>query len=228
MPASNTLCRYILRTTDADAARAFYASILGHDRTPIVPLHEQAIARGARPHWLGQIEVEDVETSANAFVELGAQRFGPTNAFPNGRQFAVLRDPCGAMISLTSEGPADEAPLPVAWHQLHTADLERSVAVYTKLFGWRSTERVTHPEHGVFQHFTWPNDNADAGAFHDIAGREGRHPHWLFHVRVPSFDRALEQARAAKCLVIGPYTLPSGERVVVIDDPQGAAIALRG
>jgi hypothetical protein len=41
-------------------------------RDVLVPLHEQAIARGARPHWLGFIEVDDVERGAAAFVERGA------------------------------------------------------------------------------------------------------------------------------------------------------------
>ena len=91
------LCRFELRTTDADAARAFYGSILGHERSVIWPLHEQALARGARPHWLGQIGVEgsDFDRVADAFVARGATRLGPTLLRADGSQTAVLRDPGG-------------------------------------------------------------------------------------------------------------------------------------
>lgn len=228
MAPSNTVARYILRTKDADAARAFYAALLGHAGTSIVPLHEQALARGAQPHWFGQIEVDDVEAKAVAFAELGAQRLGPTNAFPDGRKFAMLRDPTGALVGLTSEGPADAAPLPVVWHQLDTNEPERAMQVYATLFGWRASERVTYGEHGAFQHFSWGSGDGDAGFISDIGGRPGRHPHWIFHVRVADLERAVALVRAEGGLVLGEFSLPSGERLAVCDDPQGAGFALRG
>jgi predicted enzyme related to lactoylglutathione lyase len=227
MTASNTFARYTLRTTDVVAARGFYAALLGQERMSIVPLHEQALARGAQAHWLGQIEVEDVEDAARAFAELGAQLMGPVAAFPDGRKFTVLRDPGGAVVGLTSPGPNDE-PQVVVWRQLNTNDLARVSKAYTTLFGWQLTTRVAHPEHGAFQHFAFPGASSDAGAITDITGREGRHAHWLFHFRVADLDRAMDLVRAETGLVLGPFTLPSGERVAVCDDPQGAAFALRG
>jgi catechol 2,3-dioxygenase-like lactoylglutathione lyase family enzyme len=44
---------YALRTSDVARARAFYTAVLGNDDAEIFELHEQAVARGARPHWLG-------------------------------------------------------------------------------------------------------------------------------------------------------------------------------
>jgi predicted enzyme related to lactoylglutathione lyase len=216
-----------LRTTDAPGARAFYAALLGHDRMPIVPLHEQALARGARPHWLGQIEVDDVDTAVRDFTSHGAGPLGPIATFPDGRRFAVLRDPGGAIVGLTSPAPHDE-PQVVVWHQLNTNDRERTMKAYTALFGWRLTQRVIDPEHGEFQHFAWSGAEADAGAIVDIRGRAGRHPHWLFHLHVTELDRALATVRAKSGVALGPFALPNGERLAVCDDPQGAAFALRG
>jgi uncharacterized protein len=224
MSASRAIARYVLRTTDASAAQAFYTALLGHDRMPIVPLHEQALARGARPHWLGQIEVDDVESTARAFAEYGAHVLGPIGTFPDGRSFAVLRDPGGAIIGLTTPAPHDE-PDAVVWRHLHTNDPARVVQAYGTLFGWRLTERVTHPEHGEMQHFAWSGVDADAGAITDIRGLAGRHPHWLFHLRVADLERALATVRAEGGAVLGPFTLPNGERIAVCDDPQGAAFA---
>lgn len=223
----HAMTRFVLRTTDAHAARGFYAALLGHERMPIVALHEQALARGARPHWLGQIEVEDVERTAGAFVELGAEMLGPIGTFPTGRRFAVLRDPGGAIVGLTSPD-VNEEPRAVCWHQLASLDVARATAAYTTLFGWQLTQQITHPEHGVLQHFAWTHGGQDVGTIHDIVGREGRHPHWLFHLRVDSLDRAIDLVRSHHGLVLGPFTLTSGERIAVCDDPQGAAFAIRG
>jgi predicted enzyme related to lactoylglutathione lyase len=201
--------------------------LFGHDRLSIMPLHEQALARGARPHWLGQIEVDDVEASVRAFVEQGADALGPVGTFPDGRRFAVLRDPGGAIVGLTSPGPHDEAAS-IVWHQLSTNDRARVEQAYTKLFGWRLTQVVKHLEHGELQHFAWPGKKGDAGAIVDITGRAERHAGWLFQMPVPDLDRAIATVRDAGGLVLGPFPLPGGERVAVCDDPQGAAFALRG
>jgi uncharacterized protein len=225
--ASHAISRFVLRTTDAPAARTFYSSLLGHDRLSIVPLHEQALARGARPHWLGQVEVDDVETFVRAFVEHGAEALSPVGTFPDGRRFAVLRDPGGAIVGLTSPGPHDETRT-IVWHQLNTNDRARVEKAYTTVFGWHLTQLVTHPEHGDFQQFTWPGGGDDVGAIFDIQGRPGRHAHWLFHLRVDDLDRAVATVREAGGVALGPFPLSNGERVAVCDDPQSAAFALRG
>lgn len=50
-----TFFQIMLRTTDVDAARTFYARVLGPGALDIVLLHEQAIARGVAtsPKWGG-------------------------------------------------------------------------------------------------------------------------------------------------------------------------------
>lgn len=230
LATSHTIARFTLRTTDVPGAAAFYAALLGPALPPIVPLHEQAILRGARSHWLGQIEVPDVESSVRAFLEHGAELLGPAGplaTFPDGRRFAVLRDPGGAIVGLTSPG-GEEEPRVVVWHQLNTNDRKKVEEAYGRVFGWRLTRVVSHPQHGEFQHFAWPSGDAEAGAVVDIQGRSGRHPHWLFHMRVTELDRKLELVRGAGGTALGPFELPDGDRVAVCDDPQGAAFALRG
>jgi hypothetical protein len=56
-------CRYVLRTTDVEAGRRFYAQAIGLEVPPggtagasaleAWPLHERARAAGAPSHWLG-------------------------------------------------------------------------------------------------------------------------------------------------------------------------------
>jgi uncharacterized protein len=220
-------CRLELRTTDADGARAFYRSILGHDRAVIWTLHEQARARGAPPHWLGHLGVDDVERAAEAFVERGATRLGPTRPTSYGGEAAVLRDPGGAIVAVATPPPPNaNASVDAAWHLLHTNDARRTLVDYHELFGWEVQRRVEIPGHGVFHEFAWHTGGPSVGAITNIAGIPGRHPHWLFFFRVDALEPAISATRKAGGLAIEPVVLPSGERVCVCDDPQGAAFAL--
>jgi predicted enzyme related to lactoylglutathione lyase len=227
--APPTFCRFDLRTTDADAARAFYGKLLGHDPAAaaaiVWPLHEEARARGARPHWLGRIATSDAEQSASAFVTRGAMRYGPTMTMRDGGQAAVLRDAGGAVLAVGTP-PADAKPrMEVVWHALNTNDLARAMTDYRELFGWTPTERVD-VEGSTYQQFAWSEGGANVGTMTQIAGMAGRHPHWLFFFAVDALDPAVAFTREAGGLVVDPIVLPSGERACVCDDPQGAAFGL--
>ena len=220
-------CRLDLRTTDADAARAFYRRILGHERVVIWPLHEQALARGARPHWLGQLGVEDVEQAAAAFIERGATRLGPTRPTADGGRVAVLRDPGGAIMGLATAPAADARDdIGAAWQVLHTNDAARATADYCELFGWALTERVDLGQDGAMHPFAWGPGGASVGAIAGIAERPGVHPHWLFFFGVDDLELAITATRAAGGLALEPIVMPSGQRFCACDDPQGAAFGL--
>ena len=215
-----------------DAARRFYASILGDSPSPlnIVKLHEEAVARGARPHWLGFIDVDDVVRTAAAFVERGAMPLGPKWVNREGLEAAVLRDPGGAVVAVakppTSVGN-ERNSLDVAWHLLNTTGVERAKANYGELFGWEFAEPVDLGTLGVFHPFAWERGGTPVGSMSAVEGRSGVHPHWLFHFPVSALDPAISAVRAAGGAVVGPITLPSGERIAICDDPQGAAFAVR-
>lgn len=226
----NCFFRYQLRTTDVDAARAFYARVLGYDDASVVPLHEQALARGARPHWLGFIDVtpHEVDTASAAFVVRGAQPLAPKWINPEGLEAAVMRDPGGAVIALAKppQHHAKGVPHDIAWHILNTHDVERAKANYAEQFGWHFLEPLELDEGGVLHPFAWQASGPEVGAFYDIAKRPEVHPHWLFHFGVPDLGTALEIVKSSGGLAIGPVTLPNGDALAVCDDPQGAAFAL--
>jgi predicted enzyme related to lactoylglutathione lyase len=223
--------QYVLRTTDVAAAAAFYATVLGRADAEIFQLHEEAVARGARPHWLGFLDVTDVaavDATAAAFAARGAMPLGPKWVNGQGLEAAVMRDPGGAVVALgkppATQGAASRPE--VVWHLLNTVDVERTQATYAELFGWDFKSAVDIENHGVFHPFAWLPSGPPVGSLSDIAERPGVHPHWLFHFHVPALEPALDAVRAGGGLVIGPFTMPSGDRVAVCDDPQGAAFAL--
>ncbi len=222
--------RIELRTTNVPAARLFYRALLGDDGADIVPLPAEAQARGARPHWLGHLGVSDVEGVARAFVAEGATSLGPIRRAATGGALAgavaILRDPGGAVVALATPSSAP-VRADVVWHSLNTSDLGRATASYCALMGWQLTDVVDVGPLGRHHQFAWSAGGASVGAMSDIAGRPGVHPHWLFHFRVAALEPALAAVRVAGGLVLDPVTLPSGARVAVCDDPQGAAFALQ-
>jgi predicted enzyme related to lactoylglutathione lyase len=218
-------CRFDLRTTDAAGARDFYARILGHDRSVIWPLHEQALARGAQPHWLGTLGVADAERAATGFVERGATRLGPTPPTGDAGQGVVLRDPGGALLAVATP-PRENTETGVVWHVLNTNNAVQATTNYVEQFGWKPTDRIDLEAHGTFQQFAWHTGGESVGAIGDIAGRPGVHPHWLFFFEVDALDPSIAAVRAAGGSLIEPSTLPNGQRVCVCHDPQGAEFAL--
>jgi predicted enzyme related to lactoylglutathione lyase len=216
--------RFVLRTTAVDVAAAFYEDVLGHSGDGIVALSETALARGAQPHWLGQIGVRDVggvESIVSRFLERGATRLGPPSGIAD---FAVLRDPGGAVVAVTdAPGPSSSG---VVWHQLNTKEPARAVANYSALFGWSVPKEIDLGAFGHHQQLAFGPGEPVAGLISDVAGRPEVHTHWLFFFGVPSLDRALQRVRAHDGFVMGPRTLESGVRIAACDDPQGAGFGL--
>jgi predicted enzyme related to lactoylglutathione lyase len=221
-------CRFELRTKNLAEARAFYLQVLGEGGagSDIVPLPEGAAARGVPAHWLGHLGVDDVEGAARGLVERGASRLGPTRPTADGGQVAILRGVGGAVVAVATP-PSAAVRTDVIWHHLNTTDLAGAMASYCEVFGWQLTERLELGAAGVYQWFAWQAGGASMGSMADIGQRPGMHPHWLFHFRVPALEPAMEAVRAAGGSVLDPVVVPSGDRIAVCDDPQGAAFALR-
>ena len=139
-----------------------------------------------------------------------------------------MRDPGGAIVALAKPGPGGPLPGPqIAWYSLNTADVQRAKANYGELFGWAFAPQEDLGSLGGFHPFAGERGAPLVGSMSDIAGREGVHPHWLFHFRVRALGPAVEAVKGAGGKVFGPFTLPSGEQLAICDDPQGAAFAIR-
>lgn len=233
---------YELRTTDPEAAAPFYSAVAGwevqrreggflfHRRgEPLAGLSllpEQARARGAPANWLGLISVPDVEEVTQRLIAAGAERLGPVRRDGAG-DLAVLRAPQGEVIGLGSgaRGPSRA----VAWHELHTADAERSWSLYSGLLGWSSTEEPAPlADIGPYRTFAWEESGDSVGGMSSLARRPQIHPHWLYYLEVADLDQALAQVGALGGRIAdGPRTLAGGDRTAYCEDAQGAAFGLR-
>lgn len=218
------LSRFILRTTDVAAATAFYDAVIGRRGDGVLPLHEAALARGARPHWLGHVRVSELggaEAVAARFVERGATRLGPG---PGVADFVILRDPGGAIVALTDATGGSAAG--VVWHQLNTQRPAAAVENYAALFGWSFGEKLDLGPLGRHQRFAFGSGEANAGLVSDVEGRPNVHSHWLYFFSVPSLDVAVARVKEHGGIVLGPLVLPNGVRIAACDDPQGAAFGM--
>jgi predicted enzyme related to lactoylglutathione lyase len=249
MSILDRFCWYELRTTNPDAARAFYAEVAGWRAEPtgassvfragelrvggLVELPERARALGAPPHWLGQLGVHDLDASVQRWIERGGQALGPAQQAADGRRVAVVRDPQGAVLALCSRGDAwgqgdAWSREGVAWHELHTTDHAQAWSVYAELFGWKATEALhLGPEMGPYQMFSWAGADRSVGAMASTARAPHIHTHWLFYLTVADLDASLARVRSLGGTVVnGPMQVRGGDRVAQCEDPQGAAFAL--
>jgi len=230
---------YELRTTDVTAAQAFYADVLevrgsqgllyASDQpvASISPLPERAAARGAPAHWLGHVGVGDVDGAAQRMVAAGGELLGPVRRAPEGDLLAIVRDPLGAVLALSSKRePCSPA---VAWHELHTREREQAWSLYAEIFGWHLTETLDLGlEAGPYQMFAWDAASPSVGAMLDSARLPGIHTHWLFYFSVGDLEAALARVRSRGGRIAqGPPSAPGSDRIAYIEDPQGAAFGLR-
>jgi predicted enzyme related to lactoylglutathione lyase len=243
---------YELATTDVEAAKAFYATVVGWDTqdasvpqqpytlfttkgasvSGVMRLPDDARKLGYRPSWLGYVGVDDVDAAAARIEELGGAVHVPPRDIPNISRFAVAIDPQMATIAVLKwltpgqEQPADlSAPGHVGWHELLAADWEKALAFYGALFGWRHAHTDAGAM-GTYQVF--------AAEGHTIGGMYTKPvgvpvPFWLFYFNTGDIDAAVSRVKAARGQILhGPIEVPGGNWIVQCTDPQGAIFALMG
>lgn len=211
--------RHELRTTDVTSAAAFYANVLGQP-VDIVPLSPEAIARGAKPMWLGIIAAgEAAAQSADSFVRHGGQRLGP----PNASGVTIVRDPGGAVVAFAAEASGVCRP---AWHHLVCHSPSTVARVYAEVCGWSLRGEEPLGALGSQIRFAFDSTSDVQGGVSDVNGRPGLHPHWTWFFGVPDVHDAVRSVRASGGLALDPVQLPGGKWVAACDDPQGAAFGL--
>jgi predicted enzyme related to lactoylglutathione lyase len=113
-----------------------------------------------------------------------------------------------------------------SWNELLTRDPDAALEFYRKLFGWTS-EPMQMPA-GVY-HVVKANGSAVGGimSMPKTAAAGGMPPMWGSYVTVDDVDAAATKAVELGARVVhGPEDIPNVGRIVVIVDPQGAAINL--
>jgi predicted enzyme related to lactoylglutathione lyase len=244
---------YELMTTDREAAKAFYAAVVGWGAQDVsmpgtaytlftaggalisglVELSEDARKMGVRPSWLGYVAVDDVDASAERVKQLGGALHVPPMEVPNISRFSITADPQMATIALLKwlDGgqapPAElDAPGRVSWHELVAADWEAAFAFYRELFGWQKAEADTGGPAGTYQLFSAAGQTI-GGMFTKPVVEPV--PFWLYYFNVGDIDAAIRRVTASGGTILnGPIEVPGKRWIARCADPQGAMFALAG
>lgn len=118
---------------------------------------------------------------------------------------------------------ADESPF--IWHELVTADQEKSGAFYAELFGWSRNEVDSGP-FGVYTLFQ--KDGQDvAGMMNPTPDTVGQVPFWHCYFAVEDVDDCARRTSAlGGKVLVEPYDIPDVGRVGLVADPTGAVTHL--
>jgi len=249
---------YELMTTDADGAKDFYDAVVGWNfgepaaeyngyrmintsdgsfAGGVMTINDEMQQHGARPTWLGYVNVPDVDSKVASIEAAGGKTFMAPTDIPNVGRIAMVTDPQGApfyvMKPIPPEGRENEpstvfSPTDLgrcAWNELSSSDPVAARKFYGDQFGWTTDNFMPMGEYGEYRFID--HQGLTLGA---IAGTmAGQRPHWRYYFKVPSVGRAKETAEAkGGKIVMGPMEVPGGDHIIIGIDPQGAEFALVG
>jgi predicted enzyme related to lactoylglutathione lyase len=249
---------YELMTPDPDGAKAFYDAVVGWTIDPtssfpngyrmigrsdgksaggILPLSSEMAEHGARPTWLGYINVDDVDQATASIEQAGGRTHIAPTDIPNVGRIAMVADPQGAPFYVMKPTPPADDPdarsdvfspdseQRVGWNELQTSDVDAARRFYAAQFGWESGEFMDMGEMGQYRFFD--HHGLRLGAVFNASN--GQPSHFRYYIRVPSISAATKTAQEnGGTIHMGPHQVPTGDWIVIGSDPQGAEFALVG
>lgn len=248
---------YELMTSDPAGAAAFYGAVVGWtiashadpaagdmdyrmigrsdggNAGGVLALNADMLAGGARPIWIGYLEVDDVDAAVDAIKADGGAVQMPATDLPVGR-IAMVTDPQGApfyiMDPIPPEGGGESdvfsvtEPQRVRWNELSTSDPDAVVAFYTKHFGWGQEGEMDMGEMGAYRFIQ--RGDVGLGAVMPLMTPA---PMWSYYIGVDDIDRAYAEVKAGGGTITSePMEIPGGEYAMNAIDPQGAHVGFVG
>lgn len=249
---------YELMSADPEGSKAFYEAVVpgwtigepigggqdyrmigrsdGGNAGGVFGLTEEMRQNGARPIWMGYVGVDDVDATISQVEAKGGTTLMPAFDIPQGR-IAMVADPQGnpfyVMRPIPPEGKAErfsdvfspDAEQRVAWNELATSDPAGARDFYGELFGWNSDEFMPMGDMGDYRFLA--NDGERIGALCPV--QPGCPSGWRYYIRVPSISKSVEAVKSGGGVVtMGPQEVPTGDHIIIGNDPQGAEFALVG
>lgn len=235
-------------TKDPKAAIAFYSEVVGWKTQPfgeggeyvmwlgsqgpmggVMKLPDDAAKMGAPPHWMGDIQVDDVDATAALAKKLGGKVYKEPSDIPTVGRFAVLADPQGASFAIFK--PASAMPRhdvsqqgEFCWNELMTSDSVAALGFYTELFGWKVLQEMDMGPMGTYRIFGLGEDRI--GGMMTSPPGAPMPPMWIYYAETSDLDAAIGRATKMGAKVMnGPMEVPGG-RFAQLLDPQGAGFAL--
>jgi len=247
---------YELMTSDQDAAIDFYRKVVGWNADQIVStpdgqrytilsagergiggvlqISEAMRTGGARPGWLGYVQVADTDAAAASIAEAGGAVHMPPTDIPETGRFALVADPGGAFFYVMTPTPREGEPPPeadptspglVGWRELYAGDGEKAAfAFYSGQFGWETMQEMDMGPMGTYRIFG-RGDEQMGGMMDKPADMPA--PTWGYYFNVDGIDAAIGRITGnGGQVLMDPHEVPGGSWIVQAVDPQGAKFAL--
>ena len=246
-----TFCWVDLATSDAEAAKKFYAEVFGWTATdePAGPdmvytrlsyggksvgalykLTKEMLDKRIPPHWMSYVTVANADESAVRARELGAKlQMEPFDVMDVGRM-TVIQDPTGAHFAIWQPGEHAGAglvnePVSFCWNELLTRDIEVAKAFYSSLFGWEINAAGDSP----VEYYGISNAGRMNGGIISWMKEMGDvPPNWGVYFSVRDCDASVERVmELGGRLIVPPRDIGPG-RFAVVADPAGAPVCELG
>lgn len=231
-------------TTDLAKGRDYYAGMFGWDATEMdmgtgpYTIFKQGEAMvvgmaqtqgGAPSHWLGYVDVGDVDVALAKVPALGGEVLMPAYDIPNIGRMGIVKDPAGAVFAPfqgAGEDTRDWSKPPgmhtVCWSELMTADLDAATGFYGELVGWTFSSDMG-PDMKVMK----VGDAMVASMRQLPAEAAGMPAHWMNYVLVEEVDVHQSKAESLGATVLrGDTEIPGMGRFAILQDPTGAVSAI--
>jgi predicted enzyme related to lactoylglutathione lyase len=232
-----------LATSDADAAKSFYATLFGWDYedNPIGDgqVYSMALRDGKHvaalfgseepPHWNCYVTVASVDDATARAGEVGGKVLAePFDVMDAGRM-SVIADPTGAALCLweprTNIGASlVNTPGALTWNDLVTPDADAAASFYGSLFGWTTEEMPNAGGYRVIRN----GERSNGGIMPLDPDRMGAEtpPNWMPYFGHEDVERLVNEIGGVGGQVFnGPMRMAAGT-IAVLGDPQGAVFAV--
>lgn len=243
---AGTPCWVDLGVPDIDAAKEFYAAVLGwtyldlgeelgryqicqrdgHHAAGIGPLQSP----DQPPAWMTYLASDTADDTAEKITENGGTVLAKPFDVPSAGRMCVAADSQGAVFGVWQAaesigGEIYNEPGSIVWNEAAEPDADAARKFYAAVFGY-SYQPVegAGPEYTTFH-----RDGDPLGGIGGLVDRPpGTPPHWMAYFSVTDTDTAVAAATERGATVLsGPIDTPYG-RMAVITDPQGATFAIMG
>lgn len=243
---AGTPCWVDLAVPDVDAARKFYAAVLGWtyldtgedyghyhmcQREGHSAAGLSALQNAGQPTvWTTYLASDNVDSTAEKITGNGGKLLAEPFDVPQSGRLCIGLDPQGAVFGVWQSAGSVGAeiynePGSLVWNEAGVADPDAARQFYGAVFGYSY-----QPIEGAGPAYT--TFHRDGDPLGSIGGLDnmpaGTPPHWLAYFMVVDADAAVAAAveRGAE-VPSEPFDTPYG-RIAVITDPQGATFGVIG
>ncbi|MDQ3762100.1 MAG: VOC family protein [Actinomycetota bacterium] len=243
---TGTPCWADLAVSDVDAAKEFYAAVLGwtysdrgaeyghyqmcqrdgHSAAGIGPLQ----SADQPPAWTTYLASDAVDDTARKITENGGTLIAEPFDIPDSGRLCIALDPQGAAFGVwqASKDVGAEIynePGSLVWNEAAVPDPEADRQFYSAVFGYSY-----QPVEGAGSEYTTFHRGGDPlGGIGGLSDSPAEMPpHWMTYFMVADADTAVAAATELGATVLsGPLDTPYG-RMATITDPQGATFSIMG